>query len=303
MAEEGSEDTDAIIADLEKERARKEAEIRADAAKLERERPAYMDAAETPESIRRAMQAGTDASSSDMVIKSSEMRPETRRALREQGLEDTQAILADDKGVNAEAAARTILKHEGLPDGSGARQSFKDVVPGQYDESDHGIDLVGITQDGRPYPIEVKKRGDPAQDDMGDGRVERLLPETAALRKEILNEREVNPALRMRHEDQAPGTPDPELSTRQMGGIWTRDRWLRLAKDPVHSQRLEDAGVDRQYLDLTNLENPESQQWKEILDNRTTVVVGAGKDDVTPRLSQQATLQRGFDVCVIDLEA
>jgi hypothetical protein len=211
-------------------------------------------------------------------------------------------VLADDSGTKAEQVTQTVLKNEGLPDGSGGTIKFKEVVMGQHDNNNHGIDLIGVTEDGRPYPIEVKKRQDQSKDSMGNDRAQNLLPQTEKLRQDVLRERVVNPAMHSRYENLPHGEPDPELSNRQMGGMWTRDCWLRLTEDPIHRQRLLEAGLNEKYLNPDNLDHAYSKEWKEILDNRTTMIVSGEKDRATAKLMRQAALQRGTDVFILDLE-
>jgi len=62
MADGRPKETADLIAAMKRKKAIQEKQVKEDAAKLERERPAYMDAAKTPDSISQAMQAGTDPS-------------------------------------------------------------------------------------------------------------------------------------------------------------------------------------------------------------------------------------------------
>jgi hypothetical protein len=238
-------------------------------------------------------------------IKASEFKPETYEALNKQDLMDFDEVLADGTGKKAEATALTVLRHEGIPEGNQDRLALKNIIAGHFDDQGHGIDLIGITDDGRPIPIEIKKRQDPSHDSMGEGVVplERMEPETLALKDDLLHERQVNPPLRTSHEGRQVSDPDQELSTDQMGGLWTRDRWLKLVKNEERKEELSQAGVDDEYLDLNNFKYAHSPHWRKILDGRTTVVVSTDKDAVTNKLKDQALFERGCNVVGIDLKS
>jgi hypothetical protein len=249
--------------------------------------------------------SGLENSPINIGIKASEFKPETVAALKRQGLDNPDEVLGDKSGKKAEATSLTVLQHEGLPTGNRERLALDNIIPGQYDEQGHGIDLIGITNEGRPIPIEIKKRQNPLNDSMGNDAVplEKVEPETLTLRDDVLRERQVVPALRALNEGRKEGDPDQELSTDQMGGLWTRDRWLKLVKDDGHREKLAQAGVDEEYLNMENLKSAYSQQWRKILDGRTTVIVSTLKDDVTNRLKDQALFERGCNVVVIDLKS
>jgi hypothetical protein len=246
-----------------------------------------------------------DTSPPNMTIAASEFKPETQAALKEQNLDDPNDALADNTGKKAESVTRTVLRSEGLPDGSGGVQCLKDVIPGHYDNKGSGIDLIGVTADGRPIPIEVKKRaGD--QDSMGRDTVplENMEPETLALKEDILREREVNPAMQGEGERRLTnGKPDQDLSTDQMAGLWSRDRWLKLIKNDERRAELAQAGVSKEFLNLDNLKAADSPQWRTFLDGRTTVVVSGARDDVTNVLFQEAVFERGCNVAFVNLKA
>jgi hypothetical protein len=238
-------------------------------------------------------------------IKASEFKPDTYAALESQGLTDPDEVLRDETGKKAEATALTVLKYEGIPDGNQDRLGLKNIIPGHFDDQGHGIDLIGITDDGRPIPIEIKKRQDPSHDSMGEGVVplERMEPETLAMKVDLLHEREVNPPLRTSHEGRQVGDPDQELSTNQMGWLWTRDRWLKLIKNEERKEELSQAGVGDEYLDLNNFKYAHSPHWRKILDGRTTVIVSTEKNTVTNKLKDQALFERGCNVVGIDLKS
>jgi len=235
-----------------------------------------------------------------MSIAASEFKPETQAALKRQGLDDPNDVLADNTGKKAESLAQTVLKHEGLPDGCRGVQPLRDVIPGHYDNKGSGIDLIGVTADGRPIPIEVKKRaGD--QDSMGQDTVPlgSMEPETLALKEDILRER----ALRGESERHlASGESDRDLSTDQMAGLWTRDRWIKLIKDDERRAGLAQAGISDDFLNLDNLKVADSPQWRAFLDGRMIVVVSGDKDDVTDELFREAVFERGCNVVVINLK-
>jgi len=244
-----------------------------------------------------------DAAPPSNTLNASSFKPETKAALAANGLDDADATLADNQGHRAEETARIVLKHEGLPQGQ-TTVPLKEVVPGQH-TGRHGIDLVGVTADGQPVPIEVKKRADPAQDSVGKDSAE-LCPKTLKLKEQMSTEEAKLAALNLKGgtsaEGAAQGAPDPEHSNEQMAGLWTRDGWLRLVDDPARSAALQKAGVDAQYFDQANLENPYSPQWNDILRNRATVIVSGDKDNVTDKLMREAVFKRGFDVSVINLK-
>ena len=236
-------------------------------------------------------------------IQASRLSAETKQALSARGLDDPDAILADNKGRLSEQYAQLVLKQEGLPMTGGENERLQDVVTGTYDGV-HGFDLIGVAPDGRPILIEVKKRMG-TKDSVGksDVSLDTMEPETLALKEDILRERAVNPALRAKAEQLMPDEPDPELSTEQMAGLWTRDRWLKLVKNEDHRNRLLEAGVAPEYLNLDNLEHAYSPQWRAILDGRTTVVVSDDRDGVTNTLMREAAFKRGFNVARINLKA
>jgi hypothetical protein len=215
------------------------------------------------------------------------------------------AILDDDSGDKAEEATGIILRHEGLPDGSGEPIELKSVIPGTY-AGRKGIDLVSATPDGRPVQIEVKKRASKT-DSVGEGGADQgdLEPETLALGGDILRERELNPGLHYRRDIQlGPAALGPELSAEQMAGLWTRDRWLKLVKGNRHRARLLEAGVADEYLDLNNLSvAADTPQWRALLDGRTTVIVSGFRDSAGSTLADEAMFKRGFSVVMLNLDA
>lgn len=93
-----------------------------------------------------------------MTMDSEKFHPDTRAALEAQGL-DAGSVAGDKSGKKAEAAAATVLEHEGIPDGAGNTEKVKRVVPGTYDGI-HGDDLMGVDENRTPMPIEVKLRAE-----------------------------------------------------------------------------------------------------------------------------------------------
>lgn len=257
---------------------------------------------------RSAIQGNSDGDWKDtkrVDIAASEFSEETKQQLEANGVGNMDGVLADDGGKQAEKLTQVVLKNEGIPLQGGKRQDLTDIVPGQYDAAGHGIDLVGVADDGSPIILEVKKRQNPKRDSLGDSDVssDKYEPETHALIADIERERDVNPSKRYSYEHRNTDEPDRELSNMQMGDLWVRDRWLKLAKDPENKARLIDAGVNSEYLDLDNLKAADTQQWGDILNNRTTVIVSTDKEDVTRTLMKEAAFSRGFHVVGINLKS
>jgi hypothetical protein len=192
------------------------------------------------------------------------------------------------------------LSYSGIPS-SGGFLYLKNVISGQYNEKGNGIDLIGVTEDGKPIIMEIKKRKYPNRDSMGQDniQIDNLEPETLILQEDILRERKFNPDMREDALKRAErGEPDPELSTDQMSKLWVCDRWLKLIKNDKLRTELSRAGIRQEFLDTQSLGH---SQWDTIMDGRTTVIVSAGKDDVTTSLYREALFKRGFNVAIIDL--
>lgn len=216
---------------------------------------------------------------------------------------DGQLVLSDNKGKNAERLSQIILSQHGLPDGSGGVVKFRNVIPGQYNDK-NGIDLLGVSEDGTPFPIEIKKRADPLSDSMGKDsfKSENLEPETLELIKDIERERAVNPVLFDKSLHRGIDLPDPELSTDQMSDLWVRDRWLKLVKNEETRKQLAQAGVAESFLDVDYLtKGAYSDTWKKILDARNTIIVSQNKEDVTTTLLREAVFKKKTNVTVLDL--
>jgi len=249
------------------------------------------------------------------------LKPETRAALHAQGL--TSASIADDhSGDQAEACTRTVLEREGIPDGSGGMEPVKRVVPGTHDRK-HGIDLIAVTQDGQPAPIEVKKRLDassaaledkPVSKDAlepevqrakqererqlqlyRDGKRSQLRPDHAATWKP-----EVAQWQRTMETDLARSRPDeqgvPRLSVEQMDDLWVKDRYLKLLRTDGGPERLQTAGVDPKYCQIENFVDShgsltDTSLWDDILSQRTTVIVSPADDPAGKVLFDQAVFE------------
>jgi hypothetical protein len=225
------------------------------------------------------------------------------KLLRKENLFDREAVLSDNTGKSAERVSQIIFSQQGLPDGNGGFVKFKQVVSGQYNDK-NGIDLLGISEDGTPYSIEIKKRNDPAKDSMGADSFDpkNLEPETLELIKDIERERNVNPVLMEKYLNQQKNDPDPELSTEQMSDLWLRDRWLKLIKNDEKRSQLAQAGVAASFLDVDGLKvRAYSDTWKKILDTRNTVIVSQNKDNVSSKLFREAVFKKKTNITVIDL--
>ena len=233
-------------------------------------------------------------------LMASQFTPNLIAQLEREGLNHHESILEDDTGKKAESVARIVLSYSGIPS-SGGFLYLKNVISGQYNEKGNGIDLIGVTEDGKPIIMEIKKRKYPNRDSMGQDniQIDNLEPETLILQEDILRERKFNPDMREDALKRAErGEPDPELSTDQMSKLWVCDRWLKLIKNDKLRTELSRAGIRQEFLDTQSLGH---SQWDTIMDGRTTVIVSAGKDDVTTSLYREALFKRGFNVAIIDL--
>lgn len=239
-------------------------------------------------------------------LMASRFTPNLLAQLERKGLNHPESILEDDTGKKAESFARIVLSYSGICI-SGSFLRLKNVISGQYNDKGNGIDLIGVTEDGKPIIIEIKKRKNPNRDSLGQDNIQmdKLEPETKILLTDIQREREFNPAMRERALERAEqGGPDPELSAAQMSKLWVRDRWLKLIKDDKLRTELASAGIRHEFLDTESLGHAaDTSQWNTIMDKRTTVIVSAGKDDVTTSLYREAVFKRGFNVDIIDLNS
>jgi hypothetical protein len=256
-----------------------------------------------------------------MTIDESQINPETKAALSQQGL-SPESVAADVSGDQAEAYARTVFEREGIPDGSGHMEPVGRVVPGTYDGK-HGIDLVAATQDQKPVLMEVKKRAhadDAYLTGAGRGQTDDL---TAGVREsKEAYERQLQ-AYRggdySRLRPDANETWKPEvaqwhrkmqsdadrlvtkdgverLPVEQMDEIWTKDRYIRLLDSPGGADRLRSAGVHPKYCRLDNLVDSggcpmETPLWDDILENRMTVIVSPTDDPAGKRMLDQAIFE------------
>jgi len=256
-------------------------------------------------------------------LHSNQLKPETVQQLKAEAqhtpaLKNGDAIMKDNTGHAAEKYAQVVIKSEGLPDGYG-RKHFNDVIEVKIDHNNHGIDLIGVEKTGQPNMIEVKKRAG-IGDGLGSPRIEAsgLEPETHALMDEIKAERARNPleqervASRLQQaKEQWPNSPekwgdyDEELSTLQMGGAWSRDRWFKMIKNSESRAQLQAAGVDSKYLgnyakngsfEPGQLSNPHSAEWQDIMDRRKIIIVGHERDQASMALARDAMFRRKANV-------
>lgn len=248
------------------------------------------------------------------ILRANELHPETRAALGNEDprLLDGNAIMQDNTGQLAEKYARVVLRNEGMPIDTG-RVPLKDVL--DLKTSSAGIDLVGVeetmTSGGAservPVLIEVKKRA--GVDNLGKDRITHLEPETQGLIQTIRDERSKDLFTQQRVEERLkqaqrefPNQPerwddyDEELSRLQMGGMWARDRWIKIIKEPAAVEQLRQSGVSERYLNLDNLRDPYSPEWQAILDRRKIVIVTHARDAASPNLTRDAIFRRHADV-------
>lgn len=172
----------------------------------------------------------------------------------------------DAKG-QAERYAAVVIENEGIPNGNGGTLRVRDkVVSGQYDNQNHGIDLVAAKQDGTPIIIEIKDYHQPSSaklsDDSLTGAHDPFEPEVEQLmktRKEAI------------YQDHS--CLDQPSEVKQMNDLWVRDRWLKLIKNEEGRARLRTAGVDERYLNPQIMDNMDSLEWQKVMDNLTIGLV------------------------------
>jgi hypothetical protein len=248
------------------------------------------------------------------ILRANDLQPETRALLGKEDprLLDGNAIIQDNTGRLAEKYAQIVLKNEGLPL-DGGRTRLKDVS--DLKTSSAGIDLIGVeetashngTAERVPMLIEVKKRT--AVDDLGKDRITHLEPETKELIQRIQGERSKDIFTQQRVDERLaqaqrefPNQParwndyDEELSTLQMGGMWARDRWITILKDPAAVEQLRQSGVSERFLSLDNFRDPYSSEWQAILDRRKIVVVTRASDAASLNVTRDAVFRRHADV-------
>jgi hypothetical protein len=201
--------------------------------------------------------------------------------LKEEGINTD--VSGDDK--LAEKFSALVLKNEGIPNGNGDTTPVKkDVVFGQYDDKNHGIDLVAADKDGNPIILEVKDYKDSKRVVLSDYLVkgEPDQPIEKAVQNLILDRKK-------QFSDMS--TLKNPCEIRQMNDLWVRDRWLKLIKTENGLSRLRSAGVDEQFLDLTVMQDMSAPQWEKILDQRVLVIVNKEGSNINKRLLDQALFE------------
>jgi hypothetical protein len=223
-----------------------------------------------------------------MTIDFSQLQPETQKALQAQGI--TSTSIANDH-TQGEPCTRTILEREGIPDGNGGMEKVKRIVPGTYNDI-HGIDLIGVSHDGHPIPIEVKTQAQYAKLSEKSRAESRLEPEVLQTKRDreqdlliyrdkererlrLLHEREkdgrqkldsdyisgLSPhfkqQLTQKEKDLTRSQPDaqdrPRLPVEQMDELWVKDRYIKLLRRSGGAERLQSAGISPEYCQVENL--------------------------------------------------
>lgn len=225
-----------------------------------------------------------------MTIDFSQLQPKTREALQAQGITSTSIVNDSSQG---EVCTRTVLEREGIPDGSGQMERVKRVVPGTYNTV-HGIDLIAVTQDGKPMPIEVKTHAKYAKLDGKPKAESHLEPEVLQAKRDREQELQMyrdgqRDNLRLLRQWERDGRQklDPDrvnrlapdlrqqltkmeddmnrswqdvqgsinLPVEQMDELWVKDRYLKLLRSDGGTDRLLTAGVHPKYCRIDNLVN------------------------------------------------
>lgn len=219
---------------------------------------------------------------------------ETKKALNKVGI-DYEANM-DDK--QAEQFAACVMEHEGIPDGNGGTERVNGrIVPGQFDNANHGIDLVAADRDGVPILMEVKKYNHTSAVHLTD------LPLTG---ERTPFEPEVQKLARQRSREELLINPrfDKPSDVRQMNDLWIRDRWLKLIKSNDGLERLRAAGVKEQFLDYQHMRLMDCPEWDQIMENRKIVLVGGKGDNVSDYLLSQVIFEnRAKMVFQIDIKS
>lgn len=247
-----------------------------------------------------------------MKMDSSRFKPSTLDTLQRQRLTPDNILSNPDR---AETYAGQVLALEGIPDGNGGVEKVRGVVPGHFDQTGHGIDLVAADAKGNPIPIEVKKYNQPSAAHLEDRPVTRLEPEVAqwkAQRESLVTGLRRGDLAKFRSDAEATWKPEVadwrkqiekdeakmqsqkgELPVQQMDDLWVRDRWLKLIKSPEGQARLRQAGVNEKFLNYRRLRTaPDLPEWQTILDRRMTVVVSDRNGNVGHRLFLQAIKEK-----------
>lgn len=251
-----------------------------------------------------------------MKLDAARFSKETKSTLEQQGM-TADKVLADHN--LAEDYAGEVLEMEGMPDGGGGTEGVCGVASGHYEkrgEGGVGIDLVAADMEGAPMPIELKDTINPETRSLSDYEVKRLEPEVKCWkdkREAQVRAKQQGSLADIRPDAEANWKPEVEdwrqgiaqdevriqeskkgeLPVQQMDELWTRDRWLKLIKEPEGRKRMTDIGVNEKYLNYDRLRSsPDLPEWRDILDRRTTVVVSGREGDVGKRLSDQAVFER-----------
>lgn len=206
---------------------------------------------------------------------------ETKEALIRVGIDYEGAM--DDK--QAEQYAACVMEHEGIPDGNGGTERVNgQVVPGQFDNANHGIDLVAADRDGVPILMEVKKYNHTSSVHLTD------LPLTG---ERTPFEPEVQKLARQRSREEILINPrfDKPSDVRQMNDLWIRDRWLKLINSNDGLERLRAAGVKEQFLEYQRMRLMDCPEWDLIMENRKVVLVGGKGDNVSDYLLSQVIFE------------
>lgn len=216
-----------------------------------------------------------------MQLEPARFSPQTKEALESEGI-DVKNII-DDK--QAEHFAACVIEHEGMPDGNGRTERICGrAVQGQFDNANHGIDLVAANEDGVPVLLEVKKYSRTSAVHLTDksltGGNTPIEPEVQKLAK-----------IRRREELLTSPRFDKPSDIRQMNDLWVRDRWLKLIKSEDGVERLKLAGVDEKFLNYQNMRNMNSFEWNQIMDNRKIVLVGGKGEDISDYLLSQVIFE------------
>jgi hypothetical protein len=155
-----------------------------------------------------------------MTLESERFSSRTLAALEKAGIKSD--VSEDDK--LAEKFTAIVFENEGIPNGNGDTDPVrKEVVFGQYDNKNHGIDLVAADTEGVPIVIEVK--------DYKNSNT--VLLSDYSLKGEVNQPLEI-PVQGLASErgrkfgDE--GSLKNPLEIRQMNDLWVRDRWLKLIK-------------------------------------------------------------------------
>jgi len=247
-----------------------------------------------------------------MTMDSGRFQPTTCEQLSEMRL-TRDGVLSDS--YKAENFVAEVLKLEGIPTGNGDTEPLRDVVGGFYDTHGHGIDLIGVDKEGKPFPIEVKKYHQSSGAALSDYSITDLEPATQRwktqreARAQRYNEDRFEedrpdanetwkPEVKAWHDQvakdvQAISRNQGDLPVTQMDDLWAQDRWLKLLASPEKQDQLHRAGVLQRFRDLNTLQSsPWLPEWQELLQRRTVVVVSDGQGGIGKKLYNQVLYGR-----------